>query len=457
MTETPAAENPPPVLRRRQQRRVVTTLSLAQLLSGIGNGSGLALGSLMAVELTDSNAFAGAPTMAISVAGAVTALPLAGMAIRRGRRIALSTGLLIAALGAVGMALTPVVGSLGLLLVSAALLGVGNAANLQARFAATDLAAPDSRARDLGLVVWAITIGAVAGPNLIGPGAALGARLGLPEMSGPFLFSLTGMLLSVVVLNIGLRPDPLSLVTAQRPVAGAQGPAPSAIRGGLAILRANPAARLGVLTITAAHLVMVAVMSMTPVHLKDLDALASGSAGASMTGHHPSLDVLVLIGFTISLHIAGMYALSPLVGLLADRRGRIATMLIGDAVLVAALLTAGLGASHTLAVTTGLVLLGIGWSLATIAGSAFVAESVAAGHRVPIQGLSDALMGVAGALGAAGSGVVLALIGFRGLGLGCLVVVLLVAALAVRQERRQVADLHDAPVGSPAPGADVPD
>ncbi|GAA1363518.1 MFS transporter [Arthrobacter rhombi] len=457
MTELPAAEDPTPGVHRRQQRRVVTTLSVAQLLSGIGNGSGLALGSLMAVELTDSNAFAGAPTMAISVAGALTALPLAGMAIRRGRRIALSTGLMIAALGAVGMALTPVVGSLGLLLVSAALLGVGNAANLQARFAATDLAAPASRARDLGLVVWAITIGAVAGPNLIGPGAALGARLGLPEMSGPFLFSLTGMLLSVVVLTIGLRPDPLSLVRTEPTADRTEAAAPSAIRGGMAILRANPAARLGVLTITGSHLVMVAVMSMTPVHLKDLDALASGGAGAQMAGHHPSLDVLVLIGFTISLHIAGMYALSPLVGLLADRRGRITTMLIGDAVLVAALLTAGLGASHTLAVTTGLVLLGIGWSLATISGSAFVAESVAAGHRVPIQGLSDALMGVAGAVGAAGSGVVLALIGFRGLGLACLVVVVLVAVAAVRQARRTATSTHEATTGVPVRGADVPD
>lgn len=426
----------PDALRRRHQRRVVSTLSLAQLLSGIGNGSGLALGSLMAVDLTGSNAFAGAPTMAISVAGALTALPLAGLAIRRGRRRALSTGLLLAALGAIGMILTPIAGSFGLLLVSAALLGVGNAANLQARFAATDLAEPRSRARDLALVVWAITIGAVAGPNLIGPGAALGSHFGLPEMSGPFLYSLTGMLLSVVVLTVGLRPDPLAFVQASGAPAEPRATRPSTIRGGLAVLHGNRGARLGILTITASHLVMVAVMSMTPVHLKDLDALAHGSPGGALAAHTASLDVLVLIGFTISLHIAGMYALSPLVGVLADRRGRITTMLVGDAVLVAALLTAGLGASHTWAVTVGLVLLGVGWSLATIAGSAYVSESVDPGHRVQVQGLSDALMGAAGALGAAGSGFVLALIGFRGLGLGSLVVVLLVAAYALLQIRQ---------------------
>ena len=165
----------------------------------------------MAVDLTGSNAYAGATTMAISVAGALTALPLAGLAIRRGRRVALSAGMLIAAVGALGMLLTPIVESFPLLLVSAALLGVGNAANLQARFAATDLAEPATRGRDLGLVVWAITIGAVTGPNLIGPGAAMGRSLGLPDESGPFIFSMAGMLIAVLILNIGLRPDPLRM------------------------------------------------------------------------------------------------------------------------------------------------------------------------------------------------------------------------------------------------------
>ncbi|MGP5162524.1 MFS transporter [Arthrobacter rhombi] len=144
---------PVPSVPRNHQRRVVLCLSLAQLFSGLGNGSALALGSLMAVDLTGSNAYAGATTMAISVAGALTALPLAGLAIRRGRRVALSAGMLIAAVGALGMLLTPILESFPLLLVSAALLGVGNAANLQARFAATDLAEPATRGRDLGLVV----------------------------------------------------------------------------------------------------------------------------------------------------------------------------------------------------------------------------------------------------------------------------------------------------------------
>ncbi|MDN6301116.1 MAG: MFS transporter, partial [Micrococcaceae bacterium] len=337
------------------QRRVVLSLSLGQLFSGLGNGSGLALGSLMAVDLTGSNAYAGATTMAISVAGALTALPLAGLAIRRGRRVALSAGMLVAALGALGMLLTPILESFPLLLVSAALLGVGNAANLQARFAATDLAEPATRGRDLGLVVWAITIGAVTGPNLIGPGAAMGRSLGLPDESGPFIFSMAGMLIAVLILNIGLRPDPLG--SSREP--GTPAPVRLSLGGGLSVLRHNPAARLGVITIVISHLVMVAVMSMTPVHFKDLDAIAAGASGGAMAGHHASLDVLVLIGFTISLHIAGMYALSPFIGILADRWGRRQTMLAAQAVLASSLVCCAVGAASQLAVTGGLEFLGV--------------------------------------------------------------------------------------------------
>ena len=416
---------------------MVLTLSASQLLSGVGNGAGLAIGSLMAVELTGSNAFAGASTTAISVAGAVSALPLAALAVKRGRRVALSLGYFLAAIGAVLMMLAPVTRSFAVLMLGAALLGVGSAANLQARFAATDLADDATRGRDLGLVVWSITVGAVAGPNLIGPGSALGASLGLPPMSGPFLFSLAGMVLAIVILNIGLRPDPIMLARGFDEAAGhpTAEPVPGRRRGslatGLAAARQSPGAMLGISTIVVAHLVMVGVMSMTPVHLKDMAA----TPGHAM--HGGTTDILVVIGFTISLHIAGMYALSPLVGALADRIGRIRMMLASQGMLVAAVLVCGLGADSQAAVTTGLVLLGLGWSMATVSGSAFLAERVPRERRVLVQGVSDTLMGAAGALGAAGSGLLLAWLGFAGLGYLCLVFILAVTAFCLRELARQ--------------------
>ncbi len=412
---------------------MVFTLSASQLLSGVGNGAGLAIGSLMAVELTGSNAFAGAATTAISVAGALSALPLAALAVKRGRRVALSLGYCLAAIGSVLMMLAPVTQSFAVLMLGAALLGVGSAANLQARFAATDLADDATRGRDLGLVVWSITVGAVAGPNLIGPGSVLGASIGLPPMSGPFLFSLAGMLLAIVILNIGLRPDPITLARGYDEAAGHRATAPVAGRRrgslmtGLAAARQSPGALLGISTIVVAHLVMVGVMSMTPVHLKDLAAMP----GHAM--HGGGNDILIVIGFTISLHIAGMYALSPLVGWLSDKMGQVRMMLAAQSVLIAAVLVAGLGANSQAAVTIGLVLLGVGWSMATVSGSAFLAERVTRERRVLVQGVSDTLMGAAGALGAAGSGLLLASLGFAGLGYVCLVFIAAIVFFCLRE------------------------
>ncbi|UNK44545.1 MFS transporter [Arthrobacter sulfonylureivorans] len=419
---------------RAVQRRVVISLSLAQLFSGLGHGAGLAIGSLLAVELTGSEALAGTSTMAISLAAALAALPLAGAAARSGRRRALVTGLLLALLGSALMALAPVTGSFAVLLAGSALLGVGNAANLQARFAAVDLAEPQHRGRDLAFVVWSITVGAVAGPNLIRPGAELGAALGLPESSGPFLFSMAGMAIGATLLLMGLRPDPLRYARSRGTGPGPEESLPVQRRGtlrtGMAAVRQQPMAMLGLSAVVGAHLVMVAVMSMTPVHLQALD-----QAG----GHqHSQTDTFAIIGFTISLHMAGMYALSPLMGWLTDRLGRTPTIILGQLMLLAAAALAGVGEQDTWLVGAGLMLLGLGWSASVIAGSTLLAESVPDAGRIPAQGLSDTLMGAAGALGAAFSGPVLAALGFAGLNAAAAVVAAVLLGAAATAWRRDV-------------------
>ena len=412
-------------VRARHQRRVVTTLSLSQVFSGIGNGAALAVGSLMAAELSGSDALAGTTTMAISLAGALSALPLARLALSRGRRTTLTAAYALAALGALGMALAPVVeealpGAGFPLLVLAALgIGLGGAGNLQARFAATDLAAERTRGRDLGIVVWSITIGAVSGPNLIGPGAVVAEGLGLPSTSGPFLFSLAGMVVAVAVLQIGLRPDPLDL----RPDVevgeqAAERVAPPKLRDGLKVTLASRRLLLGVGAVVTAHTVMVGVMAMTSVHLSQLAAAEhAGHAAAAGGGRHHHTDTLVVIGLVISLHIAGMYALSPLVGLLADRWGRLRTVALGEVVFLASAAVGFGWPSSRAAVTAALILLGLGWSLVTVAGSTYVSEHAAGPRRVLVQGVTDAGMGAGAAAAAALSGVIMALVGFHGLSL----------------------------------------
>jgi len=427
---------------QRVQRRTVFLLSSAQLLSGVGNGATLSIGSLLAVELSGSEAWAGSITTVLTLAAAIAALPLARLAEARGRRVGLVTGLFAAMVGALLVIAAAVSGTFVLLLLGAAFLGLGTAANLQARFAAVDLAEPEHRGRSLSTVVWAVTIGAVAGPNLIQPGAVVGGALGLPPIAGPFVFSAAGLFLAAVLLLAGLRPDPLLLARrlAHKEVAGGQAAAQAVrgtIRSGLRAVRASPKAMMALAAVVAAHAVMVAVMSMTPLHLQQL-------VGGSHEGHHggaaASTDALVIIGLTISLHIAGMYALSPLWGWLTDRAGRIQTIAVGHGLLVVAVFVAGFGQHEPTLVTAGLILLGLGWSAATIAGSTLLAESVAPDQRVTVQGVSDTLMGAAGALGGATSGLLLAWIGYQGLNVASSVLaagVLAYAAISVVRRRHE--------------------
>ncbi|SDO89486.1 Predicted arabinose efflux permease, MFS family [Arthrobacter sp. ok909] len=433
----PAARDSAALDLHRVQRRTVSVLSVAQLLSSVGSGASLSVGSLLAVQLSGSNAWAGSVTTAVTLAAAVAALPLAGLAGRRGRRAALVTGQLSAMAGSLLIIASTVSGVFPVLLLGAALLGLGTAANLQARFAAVDLADAEHRGRSLAIVVWAVTIGAVAGPNLIRPGAAVGEALGLPALAGPFLFSAAGLALAAVLLVIGLRPDPLLLAARLR----AAGEPPAAkgttgarrrhgLRAGLRAVGKSPRARLALFAIVAAHGCMVAVMSMTPLHLQ---LLAEGPMADMPAGHvhAASTDVLVLIGFTISLHIAGMYALSPVMGWLTDKTGRLPVIILGHGLILLAVCVAGFGQQQPVLVTAGLVLLGLGWSAATIAASTLLAESVSAEDRVLVQGVSDTLMGAAGALGAGFSGLVMAGVGYQGLNLAAAALAAGVLAVAV--------------------------
>lgn len=432
------------------QRRTVRVLSAAQLLSGVGTGASLAIGSLLAVQLAGSEAWAGSVTTAMTLSAAASAIPLAGLAARRGRRSSLLAGMLAAMAGALLVVASTVLGSLTVLLTGTALIGVGAAANLQARFAAVDLAGSAHRGRDLSIVVWAITVGAVAGPNLIEPGAVVGRWLGLPEIAGPFVIAAGALAVASMLLGFGLRPDPLLTARVwedEDRVGGKSGSAAPAagrtsLRAGLGAVRASRPARLAFGAIVAAHAVMVAVMSMTPLHLQQLGAAHESTdsvEGAAETGTAIlATDEFAIIGFTISLHIAGMYALSPVMGSLADRFGRRRTMLLGQILLVVAAALAGFGYQSQWTVAAGLVALGLGWSAVTIAGSTLLAESVAPDQKVVVQGLSDMMMSAAGAVGGAVSGVILSLIGFTGLtlvsgALAAFVGFLVVAALLRRR------------------------
>ena len=398
------------------QRKVRTVLILGQIMAGLGVGATLSMGAILAGRISGSDALSGMAATMATLGAALAAVPLAALASRTGRSISLASGASVAALGGVVVIIAIVADSFALLLLGLMMVGVGTAVNLQSRFAATDLAAPKTRGRDLSLVVWATTVGAVTGPNLLTPGESLGSWLGLPELAGPFVFTVVAQVLAAVVYLVGLRPDPLKVAKAAASAHAVAGTPPA-----LADVVDRPIVqRAAMLAIALSHATMVSVMAMTPVHLVN--------HGAS----------LAIVGFTISLHIAGMYALSPVFGILADRVGRIPTILLGQAVFGIGLAFTGFGSENELAVVMGLVLLGLGWSASTVAGSTLLSESTSLARRAKVQGVSDLLMSGSGATGAALAGVVLSFFGYGGLSYVAVAFVLVVTVRIVFLARAEL-------------------
>jgi MFS family permease len=392
------------------QRTTLRVLVVSNVLGGIGVASGVTVLGLLAEAISGSTSMSGLAVTATTVGAAVLAVPLARVAQAGGRRPALGLGYLAALLGAVLSIAAAVADSLVLLLVAGCLLGGGTAANLQARYAATDAAEPRHRARALSVVVWATTVGVILGPNLTGVGGSLGEAFGLPALAGPFLFSVPAFALTLVAVWFGLLP--LHRARSLLPASTVERPSlVSTFRQVVAI----PPARLGLVAIAVAHAVMVGLMAMTSVHMRH--------HGASLT----------VVGFVISGHVAGMFALSPLMGWLTDRYGRLPTIAGGLATLAVSMLIAAVGPDHAHGVTAvALVLLGLGWSACLVAGSTLLSESVPGDIRTAAQGMSDLTMGVLASIAGTASGPVLDYLGFHWLAVLCGLLLVPVAALAVR-------------------------
>ena len=399
------------------QRRTVKVLALGQALGGFGLGATLSVGALLAVELSGTTAWSGAAATLSTLGSAAAAIPLANLAFRRGRRVALAFGAFLAILGASLMITATYAQSFAVEIVALMLLGAGSAVSLQARFAAADIPTGKPKGKDLSFVVWATTLGAVIGPNLIAPGEALGLSLGMPHLSGPFLFTIAAQLSSTLVFWFGLRPDPLIVA---RDIAGLSPNRKSGgLRDAIAVIKEFPIAGYAVLTIALSHMVMVSVMSMTPAHL-------------SAEGHS-----LAEVGFTISLHIAGMYALSPVFGWLTDRFSAVPIIVGSQLVFIASLAISGFWQGDFYAVLLGLFLLGLGWSGSTVAASALLSETLATGQRTKVQGFSDSLMNLSGAFGGAVAGGILTLFTFGGLNAMALIpVVFIVLATSFSRKWR---------------------
>lgn len=400
------------------QRRTIGTLVGTQVMGGAAVACAVAVGALVARDLFGSASLAGLATATMTAGAALAALPLATHVARHGRRPGLWKGYSLAAVGA-ALAFAAYLGEIWPPFVVGLLaLGVGQAANLQTRFAAADLAAPTSRAKAIGVVVWATTIGSVLGPNLLGPTSAAAEAAGLPALSGMLVVAAVMACGAAALVAVRLRPDPL-VVAGGTTAHGASRPR---IGHAWATIRARRLALLAMTGTVTAHAVMVGVMSMTPLHLDD-----GGQSRA-------------FIGLVISVHIAGMYAFSPVAGWLGDRLGALPTMAIGSAVLVLATQSGGhTGGSEQGMMLVALFLLGLGWSLCLVAGSALLTSSVPEHERVGVQGVNDLFMSSAGALAGITAGILTGALGYQHLsqvGMAAAAVVTVILGTAAWSGRR---------------------
>ncbi|MFE4711682.1 MFS transporter [Paenibacillus sp. NPDC056722] len=379
-----------PEEQQRLYRRSLFVVVLSQMFGGAGLAAGITVGALLAQEMLGADSFTGVPTALFTFGSAAAAWIVGRLSQRFGRRLGLAAGFLTGGLGAIGVVLAALTTNLPLLFISLFIYGAGTATNLQARYAGTDLADSKKRATAVSIAMVATTFGAVAGPNLVEPMGRFAAMLGVPALAGPFILAAAAYIVAGLVFLIFLRPDPLLVAKA---IAEHQSvnklqqsqeklSATSVNKHGIAI---------GAIIMILTQIVMVAVMTMTPVHMK----------------HHG--HALGQIGLVIGIHVGAMYLPSLVTGLLVDKIGRRAMAIAaGVTLLLAGILAAIAPAQSMILLIIALALLGLGWNFGLISGTAFVVDATTPSNRAKVQGSVDVLIALAGASGGALSGMVVA-------------------------------------------------
>jgi len=283
-----------------------------------------------------------------------------------------------------------------------------------ARYAAADLSSRRGRGRSISMVVAAASVGAVAGPNLLGPAGTLARTMGLPEPTGLFILAVPAFLGAALVLLAFLRPDPLQVATAT--ALATEQSAPAGGKGNLATLFGDRHIRLGLLVLATANLTMVGMMAVAPVHL------------------HAHGVGLGMVGLLVSVHIAAMYLPSPVTGWLSDTLGAGVMAGVGMLLLLGAGVLAAVRSTGQVGTMGALLLLGVGWNAGLIGGSALLRDApVEASLRTRAEGLGELGMGATAAVAGGGAGLLLATGGFALLGLvaaaPCLLVLAVVATV----------------------------
>lgn len=372
------------------RRRILATLFTGQGLISASQIVTFGVLPIAAVELAGTEAAAGVPATAILIGRAIAAYPVGWLMDRVGRRLGLSIGFFLCATGAVVAGFGLGWASLAGFLLGTLVSGMGRGVSDQARFAAAEVEPAERRGKAVGLVVFAGTIGAIAGPLLLGPSAEFGVRLGVDAGVGPMLVSAALAYVALLVNFLFLRPDPMRIaqaIEATEPLVGGAA-LPEAGRPLRQIL-ADWSVRLAIASLFVGQLVMTSIMVITPLHM----AHSEYDAGA--------------ISWVLMAHTLGMFGLSSVTGWLNDRLGSVIMIVVGALVLALSGVIAPL-APNVPVLAVALFLLGLGWNFCFVAGSTLLADSLQQGERGSVQGASETLVSLAAGIGSLGTGLVFA-------------------------------------------------
>lgn len=368
-------------------KRVLVVVSISQMFGGAGLAAGISVGALLVQQMTGDSSISGVPTALFTLGSAVTAYTVGKISQKYGRRIGLSAGFFVGGIGALGVIFAAILNNLILLFIALFVYGAGTATNLQARYAGTDLATKEQRAKAISTTMVMTTFGAVAGPNLISTMGNVAESLHMPALAGPFILSMFAYLLAGLTLFLMLRPDPLQIA---KQLEQNQSSSQAMVMDSSQAQRKDGII-VGATVMILTQVVMVAIMTMTPIHM-------------THHGHN-----LTSIGLVIGFHVGFMYFPSLITGVLVDKFGR-TVMIIGAAI---TLVSAGLLAAYAptdslLLLIIALALLGLGWNFGLISGTALIVDHTTIAERAKVQGTIDVFIAISGAAAGLLSGLIVA-------------------------------------------------
>lgn len=377
------------------QKKTLRILVAGQVVAAAALSAAVTVGAFVVQDiLGQGTPWGGISSATFTMGSAFMSQVLARKMSRKGRRVGLQYGYSLAIAGGLLAGFAVNRSSLPMFILGLFLYGSGQASNLLSRYAAMDLAVPEKRSQAMSYILFGSTFGAVLGPVLIKPAEQIGVDVfGWSLYAGPWIASAFFFVFALINVAIRLRPDPLEVSGGLNSQQGVGVVTPN-LGAALRTIKSIRNARVALASMVISQVTMVAVMTMTPVHLK-------------LHGHE---DVSP---YVISLHIAGMYAFSPLIGKFADRKGKLLSISLGGILLVAATVMAALAGDAATLLWPSLWLLGIGWSFGLIGGSSLLVESVPENSRVTVQGAADLLMSFSGGLAGFSSGFIRKAFGFH--------------------------------------------